>query len=107
VSPWTRGGYVASEVFDHTSTVKFLETWAAHLARQRQGQGGGPRGGQGGGQGRQGSGQGGQGRDRRGGAGGNGGGARQAPAAAPANGAMADALRRAGLLEPGQGGKKR
>lgn len=31
VSPWTRGGYVASEVFDHTSTIKFLETWAAHL----------------------------------------------------------------------------
>lgn len=26
VSPWTRGGYVASEVFDHTSTIKFLET---------------------------------------------------------------------------------
>ncbi|MGW2281943.1 alkaline phosphatase family protein [Streptomyces sp. NPDC001770] len=33
VSPWTRGGYVASEVFDHTSTVKFLETWAAHLGK--------------------------------------------------------------------------
>ncbi|WLQ43266.1 alkaline phosphatase family protein [Streptomyces laculatispora] len=33
VSPWTRGGYVASEVFDHTSTVKFLETWAASLGK--------------------------------------------------------------------------
>ncbi|MFN3522574.1 MAG: phosphocholine-specific phospholipase C [Phenylobacterium sp.] len=25
VSPWSRGGYVCSEVFDHTSTLKFLE----------------------------------------------------------------------------------
>jgi len=25
VSPWTRGGYVYSEVCDHTSTLKFLE----------------------------------------------------------------------------------
>ncbi|NUH40201.1 DUF756 domain-containing protein [Streptomyces samsunensis] len=33
VSPWTRGGYVASEVFDHTSTIKFLEIWAAHLGK--------------------------------------------------------------------------
>ncbi|MFG2833041.1 alkaline phosphatase family protein [Streptomyces sp. NPDC048434] len=33
VSPWTRGGYVASEVFDHTSTIKFLETWATHLGK--------------------------------------------------------------------------
>lgn len=33
VSPWTRGGYVASEVFDHTSTIKFLETWAAYLGK--------------------------------------------------------------------------
>ncbi|KUM99453.1 phospholipase [Streptomyces yokosukanensis] len=33
VSPWTRGGHVASEVFDHTSTIKFLETWAAHLGK--------------------------------------------------------------------------
>jgi len=24
-SPWTRGGYVNSEVFDHTSTIQFLE----------------------------------------------------------------------------------
>ncbi|WP_327295671.1 MULTISPECIES: alkaline phosphatase family protein [unclassified Streptomyces] len=33
VSPWTRGGHVASEVFDHTSTIRFLETWAAHLGK--------------------------------------------------------------------------
>ncbi len=25
VSPWTRGGWVNSEVFDHTSTIRFLE----------------------------------------------------------------------------------
>ncbi|HEY0248041.1 MAG TPA: alkaline phosphatase family protein [Gryllotalpicola sp.] len=31
VSPWTRGGWVASEVFDHTSIIKFLETWADYL----------------------------------------------------------------------------
>jgi phospholipase C len=27
VSPWTVGGYVDSEVFDHTSVVRFLERW--------------------------------------------------------------------------------
>lgn len=27
VSPWTRGGYVNSEVFDHTSSLQFLETF--------------------------------------------------------------------------------
>lgn len=27
VSPWTFGGYVASETFDHTSTLRFLERW--------------------------------------------------------------------------------
>ena len=26
-SPWTKGGWVNSEVFDHTSTLKFLETF--------------------------------------------------------------------------------
>lgn len=26
-SPWSRGGWVASEVFDHTSTIQFLEKW--------------------------------------------------------------------------------
>jgi phospholipase C len=25
VSPWSRGGYICSEVFDHTSTLRFLE----------------------------------------------------------------------------------
>ena len=33
VSPWTRGGWVASEVFDHTSIIKFLETWGAFLGK--------------------------------------------------------------------------
>ncbi|MGW9212020.1 phosphocholine-specific phospholipase C [Embleya sp. NPDC055664] len=27
VSPWTVGGYVSSEIFDHTSVTRFLETW--------------------------------------------------------------------------------
>ncbi|RFU41687.1 phospholipase C, phosphocholine-specific [Actinomadura logoneensis] len=27
VSPWTAGGNVCSEVFDHTSTIRFLERW--------------------------------------------------------------------------------
>ena len=27
VSPWSRGGYVCSQVFDHTSIIRFLETW--------------------------------------------------------------------------------
>ncbi|MFP3987731.1 phospholipase C, phosphocholine-specific [Streptomyces sp. E11-3] len=27
VSPWTVGGYVSSEVFDHTSVIRFLERW--------------------------------------------------------------------------------
>lgn len=26
-SPWSRGGWVNSEVFDHTSSLQFLETW--------------------------------------------------------------------------------
>lgn len=26
-SPWSRGGYVCSEVFDHTSILRFLEKW--------------------------------------------------------------------------------
>jgi phospholipase C len=30
VSPWTRGGYVCSEVFDHTSSLQFLETFLAN-----------------------------------------------------------------------------
>ncbi|MEI6074892.1 MAG: phospholipase C, phosphocholine-specific [Verrucomicrobiota bacterium] len=27
VSPWTRGGRVCSQVFDHTSVIRFLENW--------------------------------------------------------------------------------
>ena len=27
ISPWTRGGYLCSQVFDHTSILRFLETW--------------------------------------------------------------------------------
>jgi len=27
VSPWSRGGYVCSQVFDHTSVIRFVETW--------------------------------------------------------------------------------
>ncbi|HVX46332.1 MAG TPA: phospholipase C, phosphocholine-specific, partial [Mycobacteriales bacterium] len=27
ISPWSRGGWVNSEVFDHTSVIRFLETW--------------------------------------------------------------------------------
>lgn len=48
---------------------------------------------------------GGSGRERRGGGGGGGNGGRPAPA--PANSAMADALRKAGLLDPGGRGDKR
>ncbi|PQA55636.1 phosphocholine-specific phospholipase C [Siphonobacter curvatus] len=29
-SPWSRGGYVCSEVFDHTSVVQFLEKFVSH-----------------------------------------------------------------------------
>ena len=27
ISPWTRGGKVCSQVFDHTSVIRFLEAW--------------------------------------------------------------------------------
>jgi len=27
ISPWTRGGYVCSQTFDHTSILRFLEQW--------------------------------------------------------------------------------
>lgn len=70
--------------------------------RQRQG-GQGQRQAQGARQGGGGQGGGGQGRDRRGGRQG----AAPRPAAAPANSAMADALRRAGLTDPDRGGRKR
>ncbi|MGW1893849.1 phosphocholine-specific phospholipase C [Streptomyces sp. NPDC002004] len=33
ISPWTRGGWVSSEVFDHTSVLRFLETWTAALGK--------------------------------------------------------------------------
>lgn len=29
-SPWSRGGAVCSQVFDHTSILQFLETWLTH-----------------------------------------------------------------------------
>ncbi|MFI9274455.1 phosphocholine-specific phospholipase C [Kitasatospora sp. NPDC052896] len=31
VSPWTRGGWVDSQVADHTSVLRFLETWTTAL----------------------------------------------------------------------------
>ncbi|MFD5431437.1 phosphocholine-specific phospholipase C [Kitasatospora sp. NPDC127067] len=33
VSPWTRGGWVNSETFDHTSVLRFLEVWTAALGK--------------------------------------------------------------------------
>ncbi|WP_432989472.1 phosphocholine-specific phospholipase C [Dactylosporangium sp. CA-233914] len=33
ISPWTRGGWVSSEVFDHTSVIRFLERWTAALGK--------------------------------------------------------------------------
>ncbi|MBR7837728.1 phospholipase C, phosphocholine-specific [Actinospica durhamensis] len=30
-SPWTRGGYVDSQTYDHTSVIRFLETWTNAL----------------------------------------------------------------------------
>ena len=30
-SPWTRGGWVDSQLYDHTSVIRFLETWTAAL----------------------------------------------------------------------------
>jgi phospholipase C len=39
-SPWTRGGYVDSNVYDHTSMLRFLETWtgvqAANISAWRR-----------------------------------------------------------------------
>ncbi len=29
-SPWSRGGYVCSQVFDHTSVLQLLENWLTH-----------------------------------------------------------------------------
>jgi len=31
VSPWSRGGWVNSEVFDHTSVIRFMETWSTAI----------------------------------------------------------------------------
>ncbi|HEX4657701.1 MAG TPA: phospholipase C, phosphocholine-specific [Streptosporangiaceae bacterium] len=31
ISPWTRGGWVTSEVSDHTSVIQFLEKWTAAI----------------------------------------------------------------------------
>ncbi|MFC1434462.1 phosphocholine-specific phospholipase C [Streptacidiphilus sp. N1-3] len=31
ISPWSRGGWVNSEVFDHTSVLRFLEQWTAAI----------------------------------------------------------------------------
>jgi phospholipase C len=33
ISPWTRGGWVSSEVFDHTSILQFLERWSSASGR--------------------------------------------------------------------------
>jgi phospholipase C len=33
MSPWTRGGWVDSEVFDHTSVIRFVETWSAAIGK--------------------------------------------------------------------------
>jgi phospholipase C len=33
ISPWTRGGWVTSEVSDHTSVLQFLEKWTTAIGR--------------------------------------------------------------------------
>lgn len=33
VSPWTRGGYVTSEVSDHTSIIQLMETWTQAIGK--------------------------------------------------------------------------
>jgi phospholipase C len=33
MSPWTRGGYVSSELSDHTSVLQFLEKWSAAIGK--------------------------------------------------------------------------
>ncbi|MEU8948399.1 phosphocholine-specific phospholipase C [Streptomyces sp. NPDC048489] len=33
ISPWTRGGWVTSEVSDHTSVIQFVEKWTGALGR--------------------------------------------------------------------------
>ncbi len=34
-SPWSRGGYVNSEVFDHTSSLQFLEHFLSHKTKKQ------------------------------------------------------------------------
>ena len=34
-SPWSRGGAVNSQVFDHTSVMQFIETWLAGKGQAR------------------------------------------------------------------------
>ncbi|MGF1428489.1 phosphocholine-specific phospholipase C [Kitasatospora sp. LaBMicrA B282] len=36
ISPWSRGGWVNSQVFDHTSVLRFLEVWTAALGTPAQ-----------------------------------------------------------------------
>ncbi|WP_343703908.1 phospholipase C, phosphocholine-specific [Chitinophaga sp.] len=33
-SPWSRGGFVNSQVFDHTSDLQFLEKWLSHKLKR-------------------------------------------------------------------------
>ncbi len=33
ISPWTRGGYVTSEVSDHTSVIQFIEKWTDAIGK--------------------------------------------------------------------------
>ncbi|WP_182444528.1 phosphocholine-specific phospholipase C [Streptacidiphilus sp. PB12-B1b] len=33
ISPWSRGGWVNSEVFDHTSVLQFLEVWTKAIGK--------------------------------------------------------------------------
>ncbi|WP_433062580.1 phosphocholine-specific phospholipase C [Dactylosporangium sp. CS-033363] len=33
ISPWTRGGWVTSEVSDHTSVIQFLERWTKSIGK--------------------------------------------------------------------------
>ncbi|MFC8453919.1 phosphocholine-specific phospholipase C [Kitasatospora sp. NPDC057223] len=33
ISPWSRGGWVNSEVFDHTSVLRFMERWTAAIGK--------------------------------------------------------------------------
>ncbi|WP_316822525.1 phosphocholine-specific phospholipase C [Pedobacter gandavensis] len=35
VSPWSRGGYVNSQTFDHTSSIQFLEHFLSHKTGQK------------------------------------------------------------------------